>query len=106
MKPFAKLALSFAVVIVFAVAGRAQCSRNPSGETAVGMRNASSVYLTFFIDGSNKGGVPAGDQSTAFEVSPGEHTLYAEGRDKDGKVTAGPRKITITSGQVCTWTVT
>lgn len=83
----------------------AQCLVNPTGETAVGLSNASSYFLTFYIDGVNQGGVPSGDRSIDFIVSPGPHTLRAEAVI-DGEIVSASRSTTIAAGYVCTWTVT
>ena len=83
----------------------AQCLESPTGETAVGLRNASSHFLIFYIDDVNKGGVPPGDQSVDFSVWPGEHTLRAEARMGDETLSV-TRKVLISFGYVCTWTVT
>jgi hypothetical protein len=71
----------------------------------VGLQNASSYPLTFFIDGQNKGSVPPGDKSTAFPVSPGLHALRADAFIR-GKVISVSRSVTIAAGEVRTWTVT
>jgi len=71
----------------------------------VGLQNASSYFLTFFIDGQNKGGVPAGDKSSAFTVSPGSHTLRADALIR-GKVVSVSRTVTLAASEVKTWTVT
>lgn len=84
---------------------RAQCFENPTGETAVGLKNASSYFLTFYIDGVNKGGVPSGDRSVDFLVSPGEHSLRADALI-DGETVSASRSVTMAAGEVCTWTVT
>lgn len=83
----------------------AQCVANPTGETAVGIKNASSHFLTFYIDGVNRGGVPSGDRSVDFVVTPGEHELRAEAVI-NGEVVSATRTATIPAGYVCTWTVT
>ena len=91
--------------MLFATFSFAQCVANPTGETAVGMRNATSYYLTFYVDGSNKGGVPAGDISSYFNVSPGDHALKAEAQ-AGGETKTASRTVTVGKGEVCTWTVT
>ena len=83
----------------------AQCLESPTSETAVGLKNASSHFLMFYIDDLNKGGVPAGDQSVEFFVWPGEHTLRAEAKIGDETVSV-TRKVLVPVGYVCTWTVT
>ena len=83
----------------------AQRLESPAGETAVGLRNASSHFLIFYIDDVNKGGVPPGDQSVDFFVWPGEHTLRAEARIGYETLSV-TRKVLIPVGYVCTWTVT
>jgi hypothetical protein len=83
----------------------AQCVANPTGETAVGLKNASSFYLTFYIDGVKKDGVPPGDRSVEFAVTPGEHVLYAEAT-ANGETTSVTTTKVIPKGHVCTWTVT
>jgi hypothetical protein len=83
----------------------AQCVRNFTGETAVGLKNASSLFLTLYIDTINKGSVPSGDRSIDFLVAPGPHTLRAEGYI-NGEVISTSRAVIIAPGFVCTWTVT
>src|SRR5688572_24250348 len=83
----------------------AQCVANPTGETAVGLQNASSYYLTLYIDGARRDGVPPGDRSVDFIVTPGEHTLRADAVINDQTVSA-LRTANIPEGHVCTWTVT
>ena len=83
----------------------AQCFQNPTGETSVGLRNASSHFLTFYIDDVNMGGVPSGDRSVDLTVSPGEHRLRADAV-VDGETVSASRTATIPAGYVCTWTVT
>ena len=83
----------------------AQCLRNPTGETAVGMKNTSSLFLTLYIDTINKGGVPPGDRSVDFPVAPGTHILRAEGYI-NGEVIFTNRTVIIAPGYICTWTVT
>lgn len=101
--------LSFLVaalaILLSAQAASAQCVESPTGETAVGLRNASSHFLVFYLDDVNKGGVPPGDQSVDFFVWPGEHTLRAEARIGDETLSV-TRKVLIPVGYVCTWTVT
>lgn len=104
-----RLPLSFLVaafaILLWAQAAPAQCVESPTGETAIGLRNASSHFLIFYIDDVNKGGVPPGDQSVDFFVWAGEHTLRAEARVGDETLSV-TRKILISFGYVCTWTVT
>jgi|GEM_PF-1636743 len=83
----------------------AQCVRNPTGETAVGLKNTSNLFLTLYIDTINKGGVPSGDRSVDFLVAPGTHTLRAEGY-LNGEVIFASRPVIIAPGFICTWTVT
>lgn len=83
----------------------AQCYVNPTGETAVGLQNSSSYFLTFFVDGVNLGGVPAGDKSVDFLVTPGSHELRAEAY-VNGEAISASRSAQIPAGYVCTWTVT
>ena len=83
----------------------AQCVANPTGETAVGLQNASSYYLVFYIDGVRQDSVPPGDRSVDFVVAPGRHTLRADAVVNDRTVSAS-RTAEIPAGYVCTWTVT
>lgn len=100
------MALMVALLLLVAVqTTAAQCVANPTGETAVGVRNASSYYLTFYIDGVRKDGVPAGDRSVDFVVTPGEHVLYAEAT-VNGETSSVSTTRVIPKGYVCTWTVT
>jgi hypothetical protein len=96
--------LASGLLLVGSQAVAAQCKTNPTGETAVGLKNASSYHLTFYIDGVNKGGVPPGDISTTFPVSPGQHSLRADA-DVDGETRSASRNVDVTKGSVCTWTV-
>ena len=57
-----------------------QCLQSPGGETAVGLKEASSHFLVFYMDDLDKGGVPAGYRSVDFFVWPGEDTLRADAR--------------------------
>ena len=93
------------LLLVTCQAASAQCVPNPTGETAVGLQNASSFFLTFYIDEVNKGGVPSGDRSIDFVVTPGEHTLRAEAVI-GGETLSVSRTADIPRGHVCTWTVT
>lgn len=97
--------VSVGILFAASSAASAQCYQNPTGETAVGLQNASSYYLTFYIDGVSKGGVPAGDRSVDFVVTPGEHTLRAEAIIV-GETVSAERTAIIPEGYVCTWTVT
>ena len=100
------LAVVAGVLLLVAVrTAAAQCVANPTGETAVGLKNASSYYLTFYIDGVRKDGVPSGDRSVDFVVTPGEHVLYAEATVK-GETSTVSTTREIPRGHVCTWTVT
>jgi hypothetical protein len=95
------------VILLLAAAevASAQCVPSPTGESAVGLQNASSYYLLFFIDEERMDGVPAGDRSIYFVVSPGEHTLRAEAVVGADTVNAY-RKADVPPGYLCTWTVT
>jgi uncharacterized membrane protein len=86
------------------VAG-AQGVANPTRETVVGLKNASSHFLTFFIDGVNVGCVPSGDRSIEFVVTAGQHTLRADA-GIGGDTVSASRTADIPAGYVCTWTVT
>ena len=97
--------LALGLLLVAAQDASAQCFANPTGETSVGLKNASSYYLTFYIDGVRKDGVPSGDRSVDFPVTPGEHTLRADAV-VGGETVSTSRTVMITSGGVCTWTVT
>ena len=98
--------LTLLLLLLFAPrSASAQCFPNPTGETAVGLRNASSHYLLFFIDSLRMDGVPAGDRSTFFIVAPGEHHLRAEAVINGGTVSAS-RTVFVPESHVCTWTVT
>lgn len=78
---------------------------NASRETSVGLKNASSHLLTFYIDGVNKGGVPSGERSLDFIINPGEHILRADATIGGENVSAS-RLATIPAGYALTWTVT
>jgi hypothetical protein len=97
--------LACVLLIVAVQTTAAQCLPNPTGETAVGLRNASSYYLLFFIDEMRMDGVPQGDQSIYFVVAPGEHRLRAEAVI-GGETVSASRTSNIPEGYVCTWTVT
>ena len=98
-------ALACTLLLIAARAAAAQCVANPAGETAVGLKNASSHYLLFFIDELRMDGVPPGDRSIYFIVSPGEHKLRAEAVI-GGETVSASRAANIPEGYVCTWTVT
>jgi hypothetical protein len=100
-----RIFLAAIFILALSAMASAQCVQNPTGETAVGLQNDSSFYLTFYIDGVNKGGVPPGDKSIDFVVSPGEHALRAEALIS-GEIVSATRTATIPEGYVCTWTVT
>ena len=97
--------MACALILSAAHAAAAQCVANPSGETAVGLRNASSHYLLFFIDGWRMDGVPPGDRSIYFIVEPGEHVLRAEAVI-NGETRSAIRTGEVPEGYVCMWTVT
>lgn len=97
--------MACALILSAAQAAAAQCVANPSGETAVGLRNASSHYLLFFIDGLRMDGVPPGDRSIYFVVEPGEHVLRAEAVI-NGETRSAIRTGEVPEGSLCTWTVT
>jgi hypothetical protein len=100
-----RIFLAALFLLAVSVVASAQCFQNPTGETAVGLQNASSFYLTFYIDGVNKGGVPPNDKSTDFVVTPGIHALRAEALIS-GEIVSVNRTAIIPEGYVCTWTVT
>lgn len=104
-KPGLLLALVLCALLFSVQSALGQCVRNPTGETAVGLKNSSSLFLTLYIDTINKGGVPSGDRSVDFLVAPGGHTLRAEGFI-NGEVIFASRTLIIAPGFVCTWTVT
>ena len=97
--------MACALILFAARTAAAQCDLNPTGETAVGLKNASSHYLLFFIDEEKMDGVPAGDRSIYFIVTPGEHALRAEAVI-NGKTVSAARTAYIPEGYVCMWTVT
>ena len=97
------LAAGLSLIISQVVFG--QCVVNPTRETTVGLKNASSHFLTFYIDGMNQGGVPSGDRSIDFIVMPGAHILRADATI-GGETVSATRTTTIPAGHVCTWTVT
>ena len=98
-------ALACILLLIAVRAAAAQCVANPTGETAVGLKNGSSHYLLFFIDELRMDGVPPGDRSIYFIVTPGEHTLRAEAVI-GGETVSASRAANIPEGYVCTWTVT
>jgi hypothetical protein len=100
-----RIMLAALFLLALSAVASAQCVQNPTGETAVGLQNASSYYLIFYIDGVNKGGVPPGDKSVDFVIKPGEHTFRADARI-GGETVSAQRTATIPEGYVCTWTVT
>jgi hypothetical protein len=100
-----RIVLFVAMLILLAQPVRGECLPNPSGETAVGLQNASSYFLTFYIDGVNVGGVPPGDRSLDFVVIPGEHMLEAEAVIVGGRIMASHTGV-VQAGFVCTWIVT
>ena len=104
LRIFQILFLSALLLYAFQVAS-AQCFPNPTWETSVGLQNSSSYFLIFYIDGVNKGGVPSGDRSLDFNVTPGEHTLKAEAIIS-GETVSVWRTVYIPAFHVCTWTVT
>lgn len=94
--------------VLLAAASRpaaAQCFLNRAGEAAVGVRNASSHNLLFYLDGMPMDRVPAGARSIDFAVAPGEHALRAEAV-VEGETVSATRTAFILEGHVCTWTVT
>ena len=97
--------LTCVLLLAAAQVASAQCAPNPTGETAVGLKNASSYYLLFYIDWTRMDGVPSGDRSIDFVVTPGEHTLRAEAVI-GGETVSVSRTANIPKGYVCTWTVT
>ena len=104
LRPLTTL-LACALILFAARSAAAQCVPDPAGETAVGLNNASSHYLLFFIDEERLDGVPAGDRSIYFIVTPGEHALRAEAVI-NGETVSAARAAYIPEGYVCTWTVT
>ena len=97
--------LACALLLVAVQTASAQCVPNPTGETAVGLKNASSYYLTFYIDGVRKDAVPSGDRSVDFVVTPGEHTLRAEATI-NGETSSATHTGEVPKGHVCTWIIT
>lgn len=82
-----------------------RCEVSPTGETTVGLRNSSSCFLVFYIDGVNMGGVPSGDRSVDFNVSPGQHRLQALATVGTEKVWVR-RTVSVSAGHVYTWEIT
>ncbi|HKS28695.1 MAG TPA: hypothetical protein VJS44_12790 [Pyrinomonadaceae bacterium] len=99
------MALGLWFLLAAAPLASGQCFQNPTGETALGLQNASSYYLIFYIDGVNKGGVPPGDRSVDFVVTPGEHALRVDAL-VGNQIVSAQRIATIPEGYVCAWTVT
>ena len=67
MRPVFMAVLLVAWLLLARQVAGAQPIANPTGETAVSFKNASSYFLIFFIiDGENKGGVPCGRQKRRF----------------------------------------
>jgi hypothetical protein len=97
--------LLVALLLLASQVAGAQCVANPTRETAFGLKNSSSHFLTFFIDGENKGGVPSGDRSVDFVVTPGQRILRADAVIGGDTISAS-RMADIPAGYVCTWTVT
>jgi hypothetical protein len=93
--------LVLVMLVAAAEVASAQCVPSPTGESAVGLQNASSYYLLFFIDEERMDGVPAGDRSIYFVVSPGGHSLRAEAVIGTDTVNAY-RKANIPQGYMCT----
>jgi hypothetical protein len=94
-----------ALLLLASQAAGTQGVANPTRETAVGLKNSSSHLLTFFIDGVNVGGVPPGEKSVDFMVTPGQHDLRAEAVI-NGETVSASRMAAIPAGYVCVWTVT
>ncbi len=107
MKPAVRRVVFLAVwaAVLFLAPAFVEAAANPTRQTAVGLQNASSYFLSFSIDGVNRGGVPPGDKSIAFTVSPGQHTLRASTVIR-GKPVTLTRVVTIGAGEVKTWQVT
>src|ERR1051326_2007686 len=97
--------LVLVMLVAAAEVASAQCVPSPTGAAGVGLQNTSSYSLLFFIDEERMDGVPAGDRSIYFVVSPGEHSLRAEAVIGTDTVNAY-RKVNIPVGYLCTWTVT
>lgn len=96
--------LASILLAIISISVAAQCGANPTGETAVGLRNSSSYFLIFYIDELSMGGVPSGDRSVDFLISPGVHVLRADATIGTEIVSAW-RTLNIPAGYVCTWTV-
>src|SRR5574341_552866 len=110
MKALTRVIRPWVVVCLFLLPmapalAKAQCVSNPASETAVGVMNSSNYFITFYIDGVNKGGVPAEARTIDFIVSPGEHLLMAE-TVIGSETLSATRTVVIPAGSVCTWTVT
>jgi hypothetical protein len=105
MRQIIRTVVVFTILLAVSLTAKAQCVANPTGETAIGLKNASHHFLTLYVDGFIKGGVPSGDRTIDFVVSSGEHLLMAEARIGLETVSTS-RMVTVAAGQVCTWTVT
>jgi uncharacterized membrane protein len=100
--------MAILLVALFLVASQvagAQGVANPTRETAVGLKNSSSHFLIFFIDDRIVGGIPSGESSGNFPVTPGEHSLRAETFVNGEKISAS-RTVFIHAGFAYTWTTT
>lgn len=82
----------------------AGCVKNPTGETAIGFKNSSSLWLAFYIDSTKMATVPPGDRSIDFEVEPGVRHLKAE-TVRLPKASL-KKNVTVKNGEVCTWEIT
>lgn len=51
-----------------------QSLQSLAGETAVGLKEASSHFLVFYMDDLDKGGVPAGDRSVDLRLARRTHS--------------------------------
>jgi hypothetical protein len=104
-----RLALAAVPAILLLLAGctvaSAQCAPDPAGKTAVALRNTSSHYVIFFIDGVEKAGVLAGAKSEDFVVTAAEHVLRGDAM-LEGKITSAHKTGKIPQGHVCTWNIT
>lgn len=91
-------------LLLCAGSASAQCAVNPTRETAVGLRNSSSVYLRFFVNGKPVGAVPPGDRSVDYVVRPGPVRLRVETVETP---TRSLDKVQdVPAGKVCTWEIT
>jgi hypothetical protein len=93
------------LLLIAPAAVKAQCVRNAPYETTINVVNASSYFVTFYIDGLMQGTLPAGERSPDLAISPGEHLLFAHAIIDDEPMMTG-RIITIPPGSICTWTLT